>query len=121
MSKKLYIKTRIKQDIENEINYFRNNPEQISEAVGIDKAIKLDAMMNYRKLPKDLRREAAVVFKQRTYRMPTLKYSNEELNLLIPNYDNLSEIDQAYELNELKLNDIYLLTEIANVLKRKSN
>ena len=90
----------------NEINYFRNNPEQISEAVGVDKAIKLDAMMNYRKLPKDLRREAAVVFKQRTYRMPTLKYSNEELNLLIPNYDNLSEIDQAYELNELKLKQL---------------
>ena len=121
MSKKLYVKTRIKQDIENEINYFRNNPEQISEAVGIDKAIKLDAMMNYRKLPKDLRREAAVVFKQRTNRMPRLKYSNEELNLLIPNYDDLSEVDQAYELNELKLNDIYLLTEIANVLKRKPN
>jgi hypothetical protein len=53
--------------------------------------------------------------------MPRLKYSNEELNLLIPNYDDLSEVDQAYELNELKLNDIYLLTEIANVLKRKPN
>ena len=121
MSKKLYVKTRLKQDIETEVNYFRNNPEQISEAVGIDKAIKLDAMMNYRKLPKDLRREAAVVFKQRTNRMPRLKYSNEELNLLIPNYDDLPENEQAYELNELKLNDIYLLTEIANVLKRKPN
>ena len=118
VSKKVYVKTRLKQDIDNEINYFRNNPQDIAQAVGVDKAIKLDAMMNYRKLSKDLRREAALLFKQKTNRLPTLKYSNEELNILIPNYDDLPEEEQAYELNELKLNDIYLLTTLGDQLKR---
>ena len=118
VSKKIYVKTRIKEDIEKEINFYRNNllatPKEFQ-----DKAIKLEAMINYRRIPKDVRREATLEFKRYTGRFPSLDYSSEELNDMIPNFENLDEERQKYEINELKLNDIYLLNDIGKGLVRK--
>ena len=118
VSKKVYVKTRIKDDIEKEINFYRNNliatPREFQ-----DKAIKLEAMINYRRMPKDIRREATLEFKRETGRFPSLKYSLEELNEMIPDFENLSQEEQKYEINELKLNDIYLLNDIGKSLIRK--
>jgi uncharacterized protein YdcH (DUF465 family) len=118
VSKKVYVKTRIKDDIEKEINFYRNNllatPREFQ-----DKAIKLEAMINYRRMPKDVRREATLEFKRETGRFPSLEYSSEELNEMIPDFENLSQEEQKYEINELKLNDIYLLNDIGKSLIRK--
>ena len=118
VSKKIYVKTKIKEDIEKEINFYRNNllatPKEFQ-----DKAIKLEAMINYRRIPKDVRREATLEFKRYTGRFPSLDYSSEELNEMIPNFDNLTKDEQKYEINELKLNDIYLLNDIGKSLIRK--
>ena len=76
-------------------------------------------MINYRRIPKDVRREATLEFKRYTGRFPSLDYSSEELNEMIPNFDNLTKDEQKYEINELKLNDIYLLNDIGKSLIRK--
>ncbi len=76
-------------------------------------------MINYRRLPKDIRREASLEFKRETGRFPSLEYSSEELNEMIPDFDNLSQEEQKYEINELKLDDIYLLNDIGKDLIRK--
>ena len=118
ISKKVYVKTRIKKDIEKEINFYRNNLDATPREFQ-DKAVKLEAMINYRRLPKDIRRAASLEFKRETGRFPSLEYSSEELNEMIPDFDNLSQEEQKYEINELKLDDIYLLNDLGKDLIRK--
>ena len=78
-------------------------------------------MINYRRLPKDIRREASLEFKRETGRFPSLEYSSEELNEMIPDFDNLSQEEQDYLVNEQKLMDLEELHDIATIELKRVN
>ena len=96
------------------------------EALSEEKAMKLDAIMMYRSMPKKFRDEAAILFTQSTGgREADLKYSESQLkSLLLQNqnisgeeFDALSKEDKAYHENEQKLDDLYMLFAISEWLK----
>jgi len=118
VSKKMYVKIRAKEDVLNELNFFRNNSDSMFEALEEEKVMKLDAMLRYRRLPKNLRNEAALLFKMETDRDADLQYSESQLRELIPDYEELNEEDRAYFINEQKLDDLYFLEALAQTLER---
>jgi hypothetical protein len=121
ISKKLYVKKRIREDIDNELSFIKNNLSDISEAVGEEKAYKIETMVAYRKLPLKIRTEAELVFKEEQGRDGDLKYSYEEIRELIPDYDTYSKEEQDYLVNEQKLMDLEELHDIATIELKRVN
>ena len=121
ISKKLYVKKRIREDIDNELKFIKNNLSDISEAVGEEKAQKIETMIAYRKLPLKLRTEAELVFKEENDRDGDLKYSYEEIRKLIPDYDTYTKEEQDYLINEQKLMDLEELYDIATIELKRVN
>ena len=121
ISKKLYVKKRIREDIDNELSFIKNNLSDISEAVGEEKAYKIETMVAYRKLPLKIRTEAELVFKEEQGRDGDLKYSYEQIRELIPDYDTYSKEEQDYLINEQKLLDLEELHDIATTELKRVN
>ena len=121
ISKKLYVKKRIREDIDNELKFIKNNLSDISEAVGEEKAQKIETMIAYRKLPLKLRTEAELVFKEENDRDGDVKYSYEEIRKLIPDYDTYTKEEQDYLINEQKLLDLEELYDIATIELKRVN
>ena len=121
ISKKLYVKKRIREDIDNELSFIKNNLSDISEAVGEEKAYKIETMVAYRKLPLKIRTEAELVFKEENDRDGDLKYSYEQIRELIPDFDTYSKEEQDYRINEQKLEDLEDLYDIATIELKRVN